>query len=51
MMLINVELMFVRILRSSELMVSVELVQIGKGVKVVKVNLVDLTLVAQVRNF
>ena len=46
----NVELMFARILRSSILEVSVLLVQIGREVKVLQINFVDQTLVAQAIN-
>ena len=49
MMLTNVELMFARILRSSILMVSAVLVQIGRRVKVL-VNHVDLILALQVKD-
>ena len=49
MMLPNVELMFVRILRSSISMVSVVLVQIGRKVRVM-VNLVDQILALQAKD-
>ena len=49
MMLINVGLIFARIPKNSKLMVSVALVQIGRRVKVMMVNLVDLILVSKGR--